>query len=205
MRLGFLRLRDRAHKSAPDVIRKEFEAVRLDVSILTDRPDDADRLVEDMLPEHFGANFFRLKQSTLTGIFPGGIVLFEQQRLRDYRDGVSMFYAALRQLHDDLELSRLQHDPVLLRYVNVIPAFSRTAEVFRSNVRIAAIALHEDGEHIIEGKLGPLRLVVANQRLQVTEAPCTHGICVAHPPIITPGQRITCIPGEISITIGNVE
>ena len=203
MRLGFLRMRDSAHKAAPEMIRKQFSPVSLDVSILTDRPDDADRLAEELLPEHFAGNFYRLKQSRLNGMFAGGIILFEQHILRDYRDGASMFYAALRQLHDDLDLSRFQTDPVLLRFVNVIPSFSRTAEVFHKNVRVSAIPLHEDGRFIIEGTLGEMRIVVANQRLVVVESCCSLGICKAHPPIITPGQRITCVPNEISITIGS--
>ncbi len=202
MRLGFLRLRDRAHKTVPEPIRKQFDPVRLDVSILTDRPDDADRIAEETLPEHFSGKFYRLKQSRLNGVFPGGILLFEQNTLRDYRDGASLFYAALKQIHDDLELGRMQSDPVLLRFVNVIPSFSRTAEVFHKNVRVNAIPLHEDGRYIVEGTLGETRIVVANQRLVVVASPCAHGICKAHPPIITPGQRITCVPNEISIAIG---
>ncbi len=202
MRFGFLRARDTVHKAAPEVIRKQFSPVTLDVSILTDRPDDADRLAEESLPEHFTGKFYRLKQSRLNGTFKGGIVLFEHHLLRDYRDGASMFYAALRQIHDDLELGRPQTDPVLLRFVNIIPSFSRTAEVYHKNVLVSALPLHEDGRFIVEGTIGPMHIVVANQRLVVVDSTCAHGICKAHPPIITPGQRITCVPNEISITIG---
>jgi hypothetical protein len=44
--------------------------------------------------------------------------------------------------------------------------------------------------------------VVAGQRLKLVSSPCTHQTCVAHPAIVTPGQRITCVPNGISITIG---
>lgn len=201
-KLGFLQVKDHARKSAPDLIRKEITPVVLDVSILTSQSERAEQLADDLLPEHFGERFLRLKQSRLNGMYPGGILLFEQNRFRDYNDGASLFYAALRELESGLNFTEPHTDPVLLRYINVVPAFSRSADVFHRNKLVNAIALHEDGKYEIEGSLGTTVVVVAGQRLKVVSSPCTHQTCVAHPAIITPGQRITCIPNEISIAIG---
>lgn len=201
-KLGFRQVKDSARKSAPDFIRREISPTLIDVSIITENPERAERLADDNLPEYFGDRFLRLKQSRLTGQFPGGIVLFEGARRRDFHDGASLFYAALREIESELRLGDAQSDPVLLRYLNRIPAFSRTADVFHRGRQIDAIPLHEDGEREIESSLGPMRLIVEDKRLSVAEAPCPHGICAAHPAIITPGQRITCVPGEISIAIG---
>lgn len=202
MRLGFLRMKDSAHKAAPEMLRKQFRPVLLDVSVLSDKPEVAERLVEEQLTEHFAGSLIRLKQSRLSGIHSGGIVLFEQHTLRDYRDGASLFYASLRMLEEELALHEPQTDPVLLRFVNSIPAFSRSADVFYNNALVNSIPLAEDGRYEIEGALGPLRVVVARQRLVVVDAPCTHKLCCAHPAILTPGQRITCVPSRISIAIG---
>ncbi|MBN1446696.1 MAG: NusG domain II-containing protein [Bacteroidetes bacterium] len=201
-KLGFLQIKDQARKSAPDIIRKEITPTLMDVSILTEHVERAQRLAGELLPEHFGERFIRLKESRLTGQFPGGIVLFEEQRRRDYHDGASLFYAALREMEAELHLNETQNDPMLLRFVNRIPSFSRTADVYFRNRQIAAIPLHEEGSHDVAGALGVMHIVVANKRLHVAEAPCPHGTCRAHPPIITPGQRITCVPGDISIVIG---
>jgi hypothetical protein len=135
-------------------------------------------------------------------MFPGGVLLFEQNRLRDYNDGASMLYAALRELEASLTVHDPQIDPVLLRYINIVPAFSRSADVFHRNKFVNAIALHEDGKYDIKGSHGTMGLVVAGQRLKVISSSCKHQTCVAHPAIITPGQRITCVPNEISIVIG---
>ncbi len=201
-KLGFLQVKDQARKSAPELIRKEITPVVLDVSILTDQVERAELLADELLPEHFGERFLRLKQSRLSGMYPGGMLLFEQNRLRDFNDGASMLYAALRELEGGLNLRDLQADPVLLRYINIVPAFSRSADVFHKNRLVNAIALHEDGRYEIEGTLGGTVVVVAGQRLKVVSSPCAHQSCVAHPAIITPGQRITCVPNEISIAIG---
>lgn len=201
-KLGFLRVKDHARKSAPDVIRKEITPVVLDVTVLTDQVARAEELADELLPEHFGERFLRLKQSRLSGMYPGGVLLFEQNRLRDYHDGASMFYSALRELEDGLSLGELQTDPVLLRYINIVPAFSRSADVFHRNRLVQAIALHEDGTYEIAGSVGRMVVAVAGQRLKVVSSSCRHQTCVGHPAIITPGQRITCMPNEISIAIG---
>ncbi|MFZ1731338.1 MAG: NusG domain II-containing protein [Bacteroidota bacterium] len=201
-KLGFLQVKDHARKSAPEIIRKEISPVVIDVSILTDQAERAELLADDLLPEHFGERFLRLKQSRLSGMFPGGLLLFEQSRFRDYNDGASMLYASLRELEEGLNLRELQTDPVLLRYINIVPAFSRSADVFHRNRLVQALALHEDGKYEIEGTLGTMVVVVAGQRLKVVSSACKHQTCTAHPAIITPGQRITCVPNEISIAIG---
>lgn len=201
-KLGFLQVRETARKSAPEVIRKEITPTLIDVSILTANGEKAEQLADELLAEHFGERFLRLRQSRLDGSFPGGIVLFEGIRQRDYHDGASLFYAALKDMEAQLQLHELQSDPVLLRYVNRIPDFSRTAEVYRDGRLVQAIPLHENGDHEVDSALGPLHVAVEQKRLRVSSAPCPSGICCAHPPIITPGQRITCRPAGISIAIG---
>ncbi|MCB2204724.1 NusG domain II-containing protein [bacterium] len=202
-KLGFLQVKDQARKSAPEVIRNKISQTLIDVSVLTENVDKAERLAEEYLAEYFGERFLRLRQSHLSGTLPGGIVLFEGIRRRDFHDGASLFYAALRDLEEELQLGELQSDPVLLRYVNRIPDFSRTAEVYRDGKLVQAIPLHEDAEYDLEGHDGGhLLVVVSDRRLSVQSASCRYGICAAHPPIITPGQRITCVPNRLSIAIG---
>jgi len=202
-RLGLLRARDHAQKSVPDIIRSRLEPVSMDVSILAERAETADMRAREILMEHFSGKCISLKQSRLQGVFRGGILLFEQNTLRDYRDGASLFYASLSELEKELRLGEMQRDPTLLRYVNIIPSFSRSAEVYHKNRLLTELALTENAEHVIEGSRGPLTIIVDRMRLSVQSAPCDNGICVAHPAIITPGQRITCVPSEISIIIGS--
>ena len=201
-KLGFLQIKDQARKSAPEIIRKEITPTLIDVSILTAHGDKVERMADEMLAEHFGERFLRLKQSQFTGQFPGGIVLFEGTHLRDFHDGASLLYAALREMEQKLKIAEPQTDPGLLRYVNLIPSFSRTADVYHKERLIQSLPLYEAGEYEIAGSVGNMKVAVKGKRLSVTASSCMHGTCAAHPPIITPGQRITCVPTEISIVIG---
>jgi hypothetical protein len=201
-KLGFLQLKDQARMTAPEIIRKEITPTLIDVTILSEHVDKVERMADEMLAEHFGERFLRLKQSRFLGQFPGGIVLFEGTRLRDYHDGASLLYAALQEMEQELQLTAPQSDPALLRYVNLIPAFSRTADVFHKGRLIQAFPLYEEAEYEIAGSVGSMKITVQDKRLSVVFSTCTHGTCMAHPPIVTPGQRITCVPNEISIAIG---
>lgn len=202
-KLGFRQAKDTARKSAPEIIRRKMTPTLIDVSILTENVDKAEALADELLAEHFGERFLRLRRSSLSGTFPGGLVLFEGSHRRDYHDGASLFYAALADIEHQLQLGELQSDPVLLRYVNRIPAFSRTAEVYRDNRMVQAIPLYEDAELEIAGHDGgSVKVRVQEKRLAVHASSCRHGTCRAHPPIITPGQRITCVPNRLTIAIG---
>ncbi|PLX32258.1 MAG: hypothetical protein C0600_03230 [Ignavibacteria bacterium] len=201
-KLGFRQLKDQARKSAPEIVRKEITPTLIDVTLLTEHVDKAERLADELLAEHFGERFLRLKQSRFEGQHNGGIVLFEGSLYRDYHDGASLLYAALREMEDELRIHEVQNDPVLLRYVNLLPAFSRTADVYRKGKLVQAFPLYEDGEFDIEGEHGSMRVGVKDKRLMVVHSSCPNATCVAHPPIVTPGQRITCVPNDISIVIG---
>jgi hypothetical protein len=201
-RLGLQQMKEQARKRAPSLISREIAPLSLDVSILTDQPILAERLVDELVREHFGERFLRLRRSEIPSRSPGGIVLFENNMLRNFHDGASLFYAALRQMESELHVQDLQNDPTLLRFVNITPPFSRTAEIFHRGQCIATLQLGEDYAHTVRGSKGEMAIEILDGRLRVTRSDCPHGICMKHPAIVTPGQRITCVPNDISIVIG---
>ena len=201
-KMGLSGLKDSAKKAAPEIIKTAVGVTPIDVSILTAQPVEAEALASELLRDHFGERMLRLKQSTLEGDYPGGVLLFERNRLRDIHDGISLFYAALLQLAKDLSFPSIQHNPVLIRYVNLTPPMSRSVEVFRGNELELALPLSEDGEFEINGVVGRMHLIVQDGVFRVAESSCTHRTCMAHPPILTPGQRITCVPNAVTAIIG---
>jgi hypothetical protein len=201
-RLGLQQMKEQARKRAPSLISREIAPLALDVSILTDQPLLAERIVDELVREHFGERFLRLRRSEFSSHCPGGIVLIENNTIRNFHDGASLFYAALRQVELDLHLQEIQSDPTLLRYVNSTPPFSRTAEIFHLGQCITTLQLTEDFAHAVRGTRGEVAIEVLDGRLRVTQSDCPHGICMKHPAIVTPGQRITCVPNDISIVIG---
>ena len=203
-KFGISGLRDAASKKAPDAIKPNLGMTPLDVTILTSRAREAEHLAEEMLREHFGEVMLRLRQSELAGVFPGGVLLFEGNRRRNFHDGISLFHAALRQLENDLELPSLQHNPTLVRFVNQTPPFSRSVEVFHRDRLLLALPLSENGVFEFPGTRGPMSLVIKEGRFSVAASTCKYGTCVAHPDIQTPGQRLTCVPNEMSAVIGAI-
>lgn len=201
-RLGLQQMKEEARRRAPALISREIPPLVLDVSILTSQPILAERLADELLREHFGERFLQLRRSDLAIDCRGGVVLFENNALRNHHDGASLFYAALQQMETELHLAELQHEPTLLRFVNHTPPFSRTAEVFHRGKCIRTLQLGEDLTAEVIGRHGPVSVEVLGGRLRVVDSPCERRICVAHPAIITPGQRITCVPNDISIVIG---
>ena len=201
-KMGLSGLKDSVKKTAPQIIKPALGVTPIDVTILSDRPDDAERLADELLREHFGERMLRLKQSTLAGEYPGGILLFERNVMRDYHEGLSLFHAALRQLGLDLGFPSLQHEPTLLRYVNLTPPMSRSVEVFLGDKLVQAIPLSDNGEYSVMGTLGPVSFTVERGAFRATSSACERKTCMAHPPILTPGQRITCVPNRITAIVG---
>ena len=203
-KFGLSGLRDTAAKKVPDFVAPVLPKFVLDVSILSDRPREAEVLANELLREHFGESMLRLRQSDLEGSFPGNVLLFENNHARAFYDGISLFHASLRMLQQDLGLPSIQQNPTLLRYVSQTPPLSRSVEIFHRNRLMLALPLSEDIEHTLMGSLGEITLAVSNGRFSVRFSTCTYQTCVAHPPIQTPGQRITCVPNEVSAVIGAI-
>jgi hypothetical protein len=89
-----------------------------------------------------------------------------------------------------------------VRYANASPHFTGSITVFHDGRAMRELSLNTSGDHEFAGKLGPVRIEIRDGMCRVTEASCPHRICIAHPPIVTPGQRITCVPNRISVVVG---
>ncbi len=53
----------------------------------------------------------------------------------------------------------------------------------------------------VEGRLGPLKLVVAGGRIRVAEAPCPHKVCVRMGAKGRAGDTIVCVPSRVVVRI----
>ncbi|NOY06962.1 MAG: NusG domain II-containing protein [Chlorobi bacterium] len=200
-RSGFFNIGDLFRQRTPEPIRPKKQLRHVDLTVLTDAPDAVEEFVNENVREFFGEHMLRLRQSVLHGDFPGGILLFENDRLRDHRDGISLFFAALRTMEEELDLRRMHHDPTLVRYSNFTPPMSNAIEIYHRDTVVRRAPLHESATFEVEGSLGPVSVKIENGKFSITDAACRHKICVAHPPIITPGQRITCLPNEITVVV----
>lgn len=198
---GLTSLRQSLVAKAPDLVRPALVPGRFDISILTDRPDQAEELSTELLAPYFGATMLRLRQSRLDGEYPGGIVLVHDGRLvRDWQSGV-LFHLALRSLADECGLHRIQTHPTVVRYGNASPPFARDVRVYVRDVLVNILPLSEDTELSLDVPHGPFVIGIRDGLCGVTTSGCLHRTCCAHPPILTPGQRITCVPNHVTLLV----
>ena len=75
------------------------------------------------------------------------------------------------------------------------------AYVYRDSIEIKIIDLTKNGEYEIEGAISPMKIVVHNGFIEVTESGCKNQICVNHYEICNIGSSIICIPNKVEIRI----
>ncbi len=201
-KFGLAGFRDAAIESAPGIVKPVLKRRTLDLSILTQRPEAAESLCEELLRSHFGERMLRLKQSRFEGTFPGGIVLYENGVCRDHRSGISLLDGLLVQLEKELGIPSPQAGPTLVRFVNLTPPMSRNVEIFHKDRLVMTVPLAEDGEFELAGSCGGMIFQIVKGRFSVLASECKHRTCEGFPPIFTPGQRIICIPNEVTAAVG---
>jgi len=204
-RSGFKEITEAIIQKTPEPLRpKEFDPA-FDISILTAKPLEAEQLANELLRDYFGESMLRLKQSELEGTFEGYVAAFENNQWKDIEQGIGMFAASARELARELAAAEPQTNPTLVRFVNKTPPFTRDVSIYRENALVRVLPLSEDVEFEIAGAVGTVRLAVAEGKCRILEAPEADASAVAHPAIITPGQRLICRAARITAIIGPPE
>ena len=75
------------------------------------------------------------------------------------------------------------------------------AEVFVADQRVARFALDRDGDHTVEGPLGPARLVIADGAIRFMESPCRAQRCVHSGWQRYPGHMAACLPNRMVVRV----
>ena len=71
----------------------------------------------------------------------------------------------------------------------------------RSIDGLSTVFLKENAEYVVNGPLGPEKLIVEDGRARMESAPCPLKICEAMGPIDDPGETILCLPNRISVKV----
>jgi hypothetical protein len=75
------------------------------------------------------------------------------------------------------------------------------AEVLVDSEIRARIALDRPGTTWIEGRLGPVELVVEGGAIRVADAPCPHKVCIRMGAKRRAGDTIVCVPSHLVVRI----
>ena len=75
------------------------------------------------------------------------------------------------------------------------------AEVFVEGRLRARIALDHPGPTWVEGRLGPVELMVEAGTIRVADAPCPHKVCIRMGRKRRAGETIVCVPSQLLVQI----
>ena len=67
--------------------------------------------------------------------------------------------------------------------------------------RVKTLDLRTDGSHIVEGRLGETRLVIAGGRIRVSASPGRRQICVRDGWLEEAGASVVCLPNRVVVEI----
>jgi hypothetical protein len=76
-----------------------------------------------------------------------------------------------------------------------------TAEVLVDGRIRARIALDHPGVIWVDGRLGPVELVVEGGTIRIADAPCPHKVCVRMGRKRRAGDTIVCVPSRLLVRI----
>ena len=113
----------------------------------------------------------------------------------------------LRQAAADLSLPRRLENPALLRFQAEDTALTPAeARVFHRNILVKRLPLDRaTGAHRIDGARGHVAVAVKDRSVEIVSASCRHKTCMGMGPINRAGQRLVCIPNQITVAIAGAE
>ncbi|MDT8395838.1 MAG: NusG domain II-containing protein [bacterium] len=71
----------------------------------------------------------------------------------------------------------------------------------RTTGGVVTVSLAKDAVHPVDGPLGQARLVVADGRAHLQNAPCPLKICEGMGPVGMAGEVIVCLPNRIAVRV----
>jgi hypothetical protein len=66
---------------------------------------------------------------------------------------------------------------------------------------VMRVRLDQDGEHVVDGRLGASVIEVAGHRVRFAAAPCTNRVCIAAGWLRRTGDYAACAPNGVSVRV----
>lgn len=78
-----------------------------------------------------------------------------------------------------------------------------SVSVYREGQRVGTWPLPQHGERtlVVEGRLGPVRILLSPNGVRIADAPCSRRYCVASGWHIHPGDAAVCVPSRIVVRV----
>ena len=186
--------------SASETIPMSFS-----LSVVTDRPEQALVLIQDLLNEvKLADKTIRYTEYVLHGTHVADIAYTRSGQLVDYRKDNSTVSAELRAIAARLDLPRTCEKPLLVHFSwdeglqkpSGIRVFKENELIIEKSFPTYYEAIH------LEGTNGKVVLELGKDHsVRFAETSCAHKTCMTMGAISQAGQNLVCIPNQIAVTI----
>jgi hypothetical protein len=187
--------------NAKKLIAGDIKSESFSFDIITDDADKAAVLGEQLVKEAYPhAKKIIVSEYQLAGIHTGDIVYMKDNRLVNYKSGISDISADLRQISKELDLPRKLNNPSCIRFGTEKNGTSDSYYVFHKNVLVKKIdASISRNSYSIQGTRGNVVIETKDNKARVVDSSCTHKTCMSMKSIGRSSEYIVCIPNEIQI------
>ncbi len=186
------------------VFAKEAFQPAFSLDALTGEPDRAIRMIESFLAHSpLKSAKIRFSETPMSGSHVGDLVFVKSQQLIDFRKHDGALSAELREIASALALPRRVEHPVMVRFSSQEPsAAAKNIDVFSGGVLVKQLPIDANRESFrVEGLKGFVDVRIQGKSAKITNASCKHKTCMNLGKISRPGQRLICVPNQITVAI----
>ena len=174
------------------------------IDVVTDCSDQAVRSIERILQDAPpGRQVVKYSEYRLPGSHVGDIAFVKNRQLINFHKADDDTSRRLRQTAAALSLPKKVDSPTLVRFSAESRALTPTdAQVFYGDMLVKQLPLDRSTDaHRIEGARGHVSVAVKDGAARIVSASCKHKTCMSMGAISQPGQRLVCIPNQITVVI----
>ncbi len=179
-------------------------AAEFQLSLLTDRPDEALQMVEEFFQRNqLPFSHLKFTEYTMVGEHVADIALIRNGRLVDFHRSEDAFSRQLQQIAARLEMPRRVKHPTYMRFYRSTGSEQpERVQVFVQNELVEEFDPEQERSFLrIPGRKGYVALQVRHGSARIVEASCRHRTCMNLGTISHAGQNLVCIPAQIRVAL----
>lgn len=174
------------------------------IDVVTDHPNLAIGKIEAVIKESaLRHQKVKFSEHALHGSHMGDIAYVQSQQLINIHTAYDPVSRHLRDVARSLSLRQKYENPVLLRfYAEDKTRIPTDAQIFSGDVLVKQMPLDKAGVvQRIQNERGHVDVAVENRQVKIVSASCKHKTCMKMGAVDRAGQRLVCIPAQITVAI----
>jgi len=173
------------------------------IDVVTGHSDLAIKKIEAVIEgSALRGQSIKFSEYALHGSHVGDIAYMESQKLINVHTAYDPVSRHLRDVARSLSLRQRYENPVLLRFYAEDKTLMPTdAQIFSGDVLVKQVGLDKREVQRIKNERGYVDVAVENGGAKIVGASCKHKTCMNMGTIERSGERLVCIPNQITVAI----